>query len=45
MISSTIYMPAENLTDFLLNIKQDNKYFYRHLNNLKVVKLLNSFKK
>ncbi len=40
MLSSTIYVPAENLTDLLLTIRQDNKYFYGHLNNLKVVNLI-----
>ena len=40
MLSSTIYVPAENLTDLLLTIKQDNKYFFGYLNHLKVVNLL-----
>ena len=45
MLSSTIYVQAENLTDFLITIKQENKYFYGHQNNLKIVKFIGTPKK
>jgi hypothetical protein len=37
MLSSTIYVSAENLTDLLSTIKEDSKYLFSNLNQLKVI--------